>query len=386
MCISEFKKSLCLCKNTKTVMKKTIFGTLAIVLVILSACQQKSGYNVKVTLEGIPDGKVYMSVRGAEGMEKIDSADLFNGHFEMVGEVTEPGMVYLTVPEAGRERPQFFLENSEIVIEGKKGNLSEMSVVGSNLQDQYSAFMLVTAPFDEKEAKIYDDYSIANESGDTAAITKIMADYDLLTEARDAAVDTYIAENNNSIISAYIVARQKIYSLELADLEAYQTAFGEIANNSKYGKIISDRIDVLKRVAIGQKAPEIAMPDTAGVIQKLSDLHGKYVLVDFWASWCGPCRVENPNVVKAYQQFHEKGFDIYAISLDQKRDNWLKAIKDDNLTWTQVSILEGWKAPAVKEYGVMSIPANVLVDPNGVIVGRNLRGEDLDAKLHELLK
>jgi len=386
MCISEFKKSLCLCKNTKTVMKKTIFGTLAIVLVILSACQQKSGYNVKVTLEGIPDGKVYMSVRGAEGMEKIDSADLFNGHFEMVGEVTEPGMVYLTVPEAGRERPQFFLENSEIVIEGKKGNLSEMSVVGSNLQDQYSAFMLITAPFDEKEAKIYDDYSIANESGDTAAITKIMADYDLLTEARDAAVDTYIAENNNSIISAYIVARQKIYSLELADLEAYQTAFGEIANNSKYGKIISDRIDVLKRVAIGQKAPEIAMPDTAGVIQKLSDLHGKYVLVDFWASWCGPCRVENPNVVKAYQQFHEKGFDIYAISLDQKRDNWLKAIKDDNLTWTQVSILEGWKAPAVKEYGVMSIPANVLVDPNGVIVGRNLRGEDLDAKLHELLK
>ncbi len=386
MCISEFKKSLCLCKNTKTVMKKTIFGTLAIVLVILSACQQKSGYNVKVTLEGIPDGKVYMSVRGAEGMEKIDSADLFNGHFEMVGEVTEPGMVYLTVPEAGRERPQFFLENSEIVIEGKKGNLSEMSVVGSNLQDQYSAFMLITAPFDEKEAKIYDDYSIANESGDTAAITKIMADYDLLTEARDAAVDTYIAENNNSIISAYIVARQKIYSLELADLEAYQTTFGEIANNSKYGKIISDRIDVLKRVAIGQKAPEIAMPDTAGVIQKLSDLHGKYVLVDFWASWCGPCRVENPNVVKAYQQFHEKGFDIYAISLDQKRDNWLKAIKDDNLTWTQVSILEGWKAPAVKEYGVMSIPANVLVDPNGVIVGRNLRGEDLDAKLHELLK
>ena len=367
-------------------MKKTIFGTLAIILIVLSACQQKSGYVVNATLEGIPDGKVYMNVRGAEGMEKIDSADLFNGHFEMTGEVTEPGMVYLTVPEAGRERPQFFLENSEIVIEGKKGNLAEMSVVGSNLQDQYSAFMLVTAPFDEKEAKIYDDYSVANESGDTAAITKIMADYDLLTEARDAAVDAYIAENNNSIISAYIVARQKIYGLELADLEAYQTTFGEIANNSKYGKIISDRIGILKGVAIGQKAPEIAMPDTVGVVQKLSDLQGKYVLVDFWASWCGPCRVENPNVVKAYQQFHEKGFDIYAISLDQKRDNWLKAIKDDNLTWTQVSILEGWKAPAVKEYGVMSIPANVLVDPNGVIVGRNLRGEDLDAKLHELLK
>ncbi|HUR67460.1 MAG TPA: TlpA disulfide reductase family protein, partial [Chitinophagaceae bacterium] len=139
---------------------------------------------------------------------------------------------------------------------------------------------------------------------------------------------------------------------------------------------------------VGQQAPEIALPDPAGKEIKLSSFRGKYVLVDFWASWCGPCRAENPNVVKAYNKYKDKNFTILGVSLDQpgKKDAWMKAVMDDGLTWTQVSDLSWWSSPVVPLYRIESIPYNVLVDPSGKIVGESLRGADLERKLDEVLK
>lgn len=139
-------------------------------------------------------------------------------------------------------------------------------------------------------------------------------------------------------------------------------------------------------VGLGQTAPEIKLPDPNGKEIALSSLRGKYVLVDFWASWCAPCRAENPNVVKAYQQYKDKNFTIFSVSLDQKKEVWVKAIKDDGLTWNHVSDLKFWDSEPAKAYGVEAIPANFLLDPAGKIIAMNLRGEDLENKLKEVLK
>ena len=133
------------------------------------------------------------------------------------------------------------------------------------------------------------------------------------------------------------------------------------------------------------EAPEIEMTDRDGNIRKLSSLRGKVVLIDFWASWCRPCRMENPNVVRLYRLYHFKGFEVFSVSLDNNRDAWLKAIEDDHLTWpNHVSDLRGWSSAAGRLYGIQSIPATVLIDRNGKVLARNLRGQDLENKLKEI--
>jgi len=154
--------------------------------------------------------------------------------------------------------------------------------------------------------------------------------------------------------------------------------------NYDHSKSFIELVDKMKTIAIGQPAPEIALPDTTGQLVKLSSMKGKYVLVDFWAKWCGPCRQENPNVVRVYHKFKDKGFTVFGVSLDRRKEDWMRAIAEDKLTWTHVSDLKYWQSEAAKTYNITGIPFSLLLDPNGIIIAKNLRGAALDKKLAEV--
>ena len=174
--------------------------------------------------------------------------------------------------------------------------------------------------------------------------------------------------------------------LPLDELKATRAKISSELAGCPYVKDLDGIIKQLENVQIGKVAPEFSLPDTAGVSVSLSDFRGKYVLLDFWASWCPPCRRENPNVVKAFNEYKDKNFTIVGISLDKDKSKWMKAIADDNLAWTHLSDLKYWDSEIPALYGVRGIPANVLLDPDGVIVAKNITGEDLHKKLKEVIK
>ncbi|WP_052353895.1 redoxin domain-containing protein [Flectobacillus major] len=189
----------------------------------------------------------------------------------------------------------------------------------------------------------------------------------------------------NSLISAFIIYS---YFTRAGSEEKAKTYYNLLAKNAQatyYGTNIKEFLDNSAKVDVGKMAPAFSMADTTGNAFTLASLKGKYVLVDFWASWCGPCRKENPNVVKAYNEYRDKNFEIVGVSLDDKKSNWVKAINADKLTWVHVSDLKGWQNEAAKMYAVSAVPMNFLLDKNGKIIAKNLRSEELHKKLAELI-
>jgi peroxiredoxin len=379
-------------QNKQLNMKK-LFYLLTAVLFLAScnmmpteetATETAKAYTINCSVDTLIDGYAYLQKRADGEWVKLDSVPIEGGVFAMAGELEYPAVHYVYI-KAIKRNVRLFLDEGDIKINVLKDDYSGTTITGSPAQAEYDAYLKQTAVYDDELKDIYGLYRSAKENGDEEELERLEVLIDEIYEEQQEFIKTYVFEHNASVVSPYIT-NSTSYSWEVSELDKVYTNFDPALAVLPDYKTLGDRIDVLKLVDIGQPLVDFAQKDTNGVDVKLSDLSkGKYLLVDFWASWCGPCRAENPNVVACYNDFHEKGFDVLGVSFDKNREDWIAAIHDDGLTWNHVSDLEYWNNAAGKLYGVRSIPSSVLIGPDGIIIGKNLRGEELRAKLGELM-
>ena len=364
-------------------MKKVIY--FLFVSALFAACTKEPHYLITGKISGA-DGVIFVLQKRVSGQTIIlDSARVVNGKFQIKGGAVDyPEIVTLLAKDKGTGF-SFYLENTNITITGNSDSLDNVKISGSKTQDELVAYTNSQKPLEEKYNKAYEEYLTVGQSGDnqkTAEIEKQMANI----ENEMTIVDKDFVKNNPSSYVAPSILNNLAYYLNAAEIEEIINAMDTLVAKSPVIQSLKSRVEIMKSVAIGKKAPEFTMNDVNGIPVTLSSKIGsKLLLVDFWAGWCGPCRQENPNLVKVFNEFNKKGFNVLGVSLDRTKEEWLKAIADDKLAWTHVSDLQYWNSPVAQLYGVNAIPSNFLLDENGVIIGRNLRGEDLLNKVKEIL-
>ncbi|QPH40932.1 TlpA disulfide reductase family protein [Pedobacter endophyticus] len=363
-------------------MKKLMLAVLTL-LAVGSKAQDK--FTITGTLPNAgTDKKLILSYINQEGKNSKDSTLLQDGKFTFNGLTAFGNRAYLELKpaqsEAGKKSrtdfKEFYLEKGNTTVTGKD-SIANSSITGTKLQSENLAYHEKMDPIQAEYQKIVARYFKAKAAKDSVELKQISVDAKPVMANMEATLDHFISNNPDSYLTADLVLGNKMAVIDVVKFEPIYSKLSKRVLASFTGKKITDKYEKAKQFAIG-KSIDFTLPDKDGNEFKLSSLKGKYVLVDFWASWCVPCRAENPFLLKAYGELKDKNFEIVGVSLDDKRANWLSAVKADNLPWKQVSDVKGFKTEVAVRFGITAIPQNVLIDPSGKVIAKDLRGENVN--------
>jgi len=339
--------------------------------------------------------KVFLTYQ-KDGTVKTDSALLTTGEFSFTGAVAIPTRATLEVKtpravnvDVGSKKPMsydfqvFFLERGTITVKGS--HMKTALITGGKTQQEFTNLSVILNPLHAKSSIYSEKLGQLWRNSDTTGRSALFAASSAVSLNVSKIEEEFIRANPNSYVSLSLLASKMNY-MEPAKFRSFYNGLSMQIKGTEVGKGLASRMEIALRTGIGSPAINFTQNTPDQKPFTLSSLKGKYVLIDFWASWCGPCRGENPHLVSAYSEFKDKNFEIVSISLDEKKDRWLAAIKQDNMSWIHVSDLKGWYNKVAAAYGIRAIPRNFLIDPNGIIIAKNLRGEEVETKLKEILE
>lgn len=368
---------------------KVFLSVVAVAFLI--ACQGESNrYILSGTAKGFEDGTTILvnQINPVTSQPSvIDTITITNGAFSATYPKSDMATVnYLAVGNLGTIA--YFPENKDLQVMVYKDSIQASYITGSPQNDAYRQFVTTVTDFGRRRQEISARYRIAQQQQDGILVAQLQKESTAVLAEEVAYKKSFIAENGGSLFSVMLIS-EMLNKKQLNAIEAKEAIEGldESLKESATAVKIKTTLDTMSATEIGGKAPEFSAKTPEGTDLALTDALGKYTIIDFWASWCKPCRRENPNVVNVYEKYHDKGLNIISVSLDRQGqgERWKQAIEDDKMDWYHVSNLQFWQDPIAQKYSVRSIPATFLLDENGIIIDKNLRGPALEAKIASLL-
>ena len=353
-------------------------GTVMFVMGIAMTGMAQEEFKIVAQTQGMPDGKMYLI---SDKADTLAVADMVNGAFAMEGKVDAGCVAYIMTADQKGVIP-VMLENAEFKV---TANARVVYVEGGAMQSLYNEFESINASLLQERKRLEKEMQSAMQEQNQVKVQGLNQQFGQFMKRAQEAEMNLLKANNNTFVAAYVIT-QSMRQVEFEFLKERYNLLGEGAKASTSGEMIADMIARYEMLEPGKVAPDFSARTPEGDTLSLHGVKAKVKLIDFWASWCAPCRQENPNLLRMYQKYHSKGLEIISVSLDDKEQAWKKAIDEDGLIWKHVSELAGPQSRIAQMYLLKSIPYTILVDENNVIVGKNLRGAQLQKKVAELLK